>query len=255
MPKRGTRPSAVCDVHPPVPKARKRLEPEDAAALKWINSYLHANPAYILKCKAKMETGWLEKAANDLSEDYFNDTYTYFKKIPKYFYATFMVEEGIMTQALADEVDAKDPQAIRYLAIFFFGVPDNLPLPPQLTHKPTLCIFLRARGVLLGHRWRGFFDKALRADFTINWVKYGCYRFLFKDAETKQAHAIKHTSTEPIKIMDFLVTREWKVKNNHDDLGATGCSGKHRPLLLDFFDEPFLDPFRFGKLLMRADAE
>lgn len=96
---------------PKKPKLRA-LAPEEKAALTKLTNFLTENPDKILKVWAKVEHDTSEAAAPKKDDDdegpFWHSTYQYFRKIPKYWYAAFLVREGIFSKEDIDRIDAKD---------------------------------------------------------------------------------------------------------------------------------------------------
>ncbi len=229
---------------------KRPLKPVEKVTMGKITNYLQEHPDQILTVWANLENNLIQGGTKEDRDagPMWHHTYMFFRKVPKYWYASFLVTEGHFDQGTIDLIDARDKNSVRSIVIYFYGVPDNWPLPRRCLRKDVLVRFLRARGDLLGKRWTGF-HQHIRDDYSIDWNAAGPFALCWSakndgDAPQQVQRIVYRQNGAEIAATKCTIDTTWVAKNLWDDMNASVESGHSKPLLKEFFADGV---FAFGR--------
>lgn len=201
-------------------------------AMNSIVQYLEAHPDEVFLVKGALESGHFKNMAKggdqeEILKDWFHHTYSTLKMVPKYWWVAFFMNHTGASRHTLDAIEKKNASGLRQVAAFMFGVRDSMHWPQRAHRKLLLTQWDR------GMRWRDWWQNAVAADGTIDWVNHGPFELVFDGQLVTQ---VKHISGETAPLVGVAVTNDWDIISPWHDYDASLKFKALNPRIADFFD-------------------
>lgn len=199
--------------------------------LVWVIDTLakNTNSGLVMRVKGFLERE-LRKASAEVDlqlgqEPPFPHDYKYFNKLPRYWYASWIVENsaGSLDQALRSKIELADGSALRRIFDFATVTNSGHAWPVAALDRDVLSRTFKVRAGEVGNRLHDFRGRGLAPNNTLDWSKCGPYTLLWQVDEKHghRAHQVKHISGELADIPDeVVITRQFELVNGWCDAGA-----------------------------------
>ena len=141
----------------------------------------------------------------------------------------------------ANLIESMNPNAVKLkqIRLLATGIPDNMPLCPELLHKDTLAAFLLQQHAKCNHildNGEGFWTEAVIDGKPVFKNKHGCYEFLPHEDQADEIHSVMHNpSGNTIVLTDVWpgVSLKFPLEidmNNDDWKASVKLMGRVHPL-------------------------
>ena len=228
---------------PSVPKGAE-VDEEDMGMLRDafvdLIDKLWRKPMYIQKA-----VHWLDnKVKSDAlkgDDDNFTSVSVLGKLDESWTCAWLVANSGISLAGL-ETVCLKDPDTYKHLLIFALKCSLTVKMPQSCKVKSVCSSSLKSRHEGCGNRLLQVTDELLveRTNKCANWGAIGVYEPRFVTGNPNCVEMLHRPTKHVAKVPEYVViTKEFSIKCNWDDMEAYACIGKHCKPLCELFDESF----------------
>lgn len=162
--------------------------------------------------------------------------YTKFKRIPKYWCATYMIarSEGRISQNAVTLLDTKHPNALKAIFYFDHQINDNTEIPAPMLDKAVMATVLKKRSVLLGNRLTKILGRKDIWDLETGDFNIECLNSFDIIVQGGVVSAVQHISGARAE-MKHKIDADFVVEQHLVDTNATLVCDIVRIRLVDLF--------------------
>lgn len=177
--------------------------------------------------------------AERVPEPPFPKSFTTLAKLPADWYCSWIVHEsqGLCTKDMLTDIQLRDPDALRRIFDFLTVTTVSTAWPLAAHDRAVLQRMFSHRATDVGDRIRGWFQRALRPDGSVDWQEGGPYTIEF-DPISRRAIAVRHISGARKEMPShILVDGTFELEYGWCDARAQLVKRPTAIKLLDLFPE------------------